>query len=115
VVRASHRAIAAGDQLGDRLAGPQKPRQAKLVRGAVTDQRDDLLLLRFGQGGLFTWTATAAPFGKPVPAALPIALDPAVDGMVVDAEHSRGLRLGHAVQDRSDGPAAQRCLRRGRQ
>jgi hypothetical protein len=40
--------IAAGDQLGDRLAGPQEPRQAKLVWGRVADQRDDLLLLRFG-------------------------------------------------------------------
>jgi hypothetical protein len=69
--------------------------------------------LRFGQGGLFTWTATAAPFGKPLPTALPVPLDPPVDSVVVDAEHPRGLGLGHAVQDRSDGPVTQRCLRRG--
>jgi hypothetical protein len=71
------------------------------------------VLLGFGEGGLFAWTATAAPFGKPCPAAFPIALDPPVDGVVVDAEHSRGLGLGQAIQDRSDGPVAQGCLRRG--
>ena len=35
---------------------------------------------------------------KPVPAALPVALDPAVDGVVVDPEHPGGLGLGHAPQ-----------------
>jgi len=69
-------AIAAGDQLSDRLAGPQKPGQAELVGGALANQRDDLLLLRFAKGGLFAWTATAAPFDKPLPAALPVAFDP---------------------------------------
>ena len=43
-------AIALADQLGDRIAGPQKPRQAELVGGALADQRDDLLLLGFGKG-----------------------------------------------------------------
>jgi hypothetical protein len=51
------------------------------------------LLLGFGEGGLLAWTATATPFGKPLPAALPVALDPPVDGGVVDAEHPRGLGL----------------------
>jgi hypothetical protein len=86
-----------------------------LVWGRLADQGGDLFLLRFGQDGLLAWTATAAPFGKPLPAALPVALDPLVDGVVVDAEHPRGLGLGHAIQDRSDGPVAQRRLRRGRQ
>ena len=54
-------AITQLDPLGDRLAGPQKPRQAQLVGGRVTDQRDDLQLLGFGEGGLFAGTATAAP------------------------------------------------------
>jgi hypothetical protein len=42
-------------------------------------------------------------------------LDPLVDGVVVDAEHPRGLGLGHAGQHRSDGPVTQRRLRRGGQ
>src|SRR5512132_1239767 len=37
-------AIAPGDQLGDRLTGPQQPRQAELVRGAFANSCDDLLL-----------------------------------------------------------------------
>jgi hypothetical protein len=81
-----------------------------LVGGRVADQRDDLQLLRFGEGGLFAWTATAAPLRKTGPATLPVALDPSVDGVVVNAEHSGGLGLGHAVQHRSHGPVAQRCL-----
>jgi hypothetical protein len=52
--------------------------------------------------------------GKPLEATLPVALDPAVDGVGMDPEHSRGLGLGHAVQHRSDGPVAQRCLCCGR-
>jgi hypothetical protein len=95
---------ALADQLGDRIAGPQKPRQIKFVWSHLADQRDDLPLLRFGQGGLFAWTAIAAPFGKPVPAVVPVAFDPPVDGIAVVAEHSRGLGLGHAVQHRPDGP-----------
>jgi len=71
--------------------------------------------LGLGQGGLLAWTAAAALLGKPCPAALPVALDPPVHRIVVDAEHLGGFGLGHAVQDRSDGPAAQRCLRRRRQ
>jgi hypothetical protein len=47
------------DQLSHRIAGPQKPRQAKLVRGALADQCHKLLLLVLGQGGLLTWTAAA--------------------------------------------------------
>jgi hypothetical protein len=86
-----------------------------LVWSRVAAQRDELLLLGLGEGGLFAWTATAAPFGKPVPAALPVALDPPVDGVVVDAEPPRGLGLGDAVQHRSDGPGTQRCLGHGRQ
>jgi hypothetical protein len=108
-------AIALADQLGDGIAGPQKPRQAQLVRGRVTDQRDDLPLLQFREGGLLAWTAAAAPLSKPCPATLPVAVDPAVDGVVVDAEHPGGLGLSHAVEHRSDGPVAQRCLRCGRQ
>jgi hypothetical protein len=86
-----------------------------LVRGAVADQRHDLPLLRFGQGGLLAGTATAAPLGKPLEAALPVAFDPAVDGIVVDTEHPRGLGLSHAAEHGSDGPGTQPCLRRGRQ
>jgi hypothetical protein len=103
------------DQLGDGIAGPQKSRQAELIGGALPNQRDDLLLLQFREGGLLAWTAAATPFAKPSPATLPIAADPAVDGVVVDAEHPRGLGLGHALQHRSDGPGAQRCLCPGRQ
>jgi hypothetical protein len=103
------------DQLSHRIAGPQKPRQAELVRGGLADQCHKLLLLGFGQGGLLTRTAAAALLSKPCPATLPVASDPTVDRIVVDAEHPRRLSLGHALQHRSDGPAAQRCLRRGRQ
>jgi hypothetical protein len=103
------------DQLSHRIAGPQKPRQAKLIGGGLADQRHDLLLLVPGQGGLFAWTTTATPLTKPGPATLPVAFDPPVDRIVVDAEHSSGLGLGHALQHRSNGPGTQRCLRRGRQ
>jgi hypothetical protein len=103
------------DQLSHRLAGPQKPSLAKLVRGGLADQRHKLLLLVLGQGGLLAWTTPATPLGKPGPATCSVAFDPAVDGVVVDAEHPRGLGLGHALQHRSDGPGAQRCLRRRRQ
>ena len=58
------------DQLGDRIAGPQKPRQAELVRGGLPDQCHKLLLLGFGQGGLLTRTAAAALLSKPRPATL---------------------------------------------
>ena len=108
-------AIALADQLGDPITGPQKPGQAELIGGALADQRDELLLLGFGEGRLLAWTATATLLGKPLEATLPVAFDPAVDGVVVDAEHPRGLSLGHAIEHRSDGPVAQRCLRRGRQ
>jgi hypothetical protein len=103
------------DQLSHRIAGPEKPRQAELIGGGLADQCHKLLLLGFGQGGLLTRTAAAALLSKPCPATLPVASDPAVDRIVVDAEHPRRLSLGHALQHRSDGPAAQRCLRRGRQ
>jgi hypothetical protein len=103
------------DQFSHRIAGPQKPRQAELIGRGLADQCHKLLLLGFGQGGLLTRTAAAAPLRKPRPTALPVAFDPAVHGVVVDAEHPRRLSLGHALQHRSNGPAAQRCLRRGRQ
>ena len=105
-------AIALGDQLADRIAGPQKPRQAELVGGALPHQRDDLLLLRFSKGRLLACAAVAAPLRKPVPAALPIAFDPAVHRVGMHPEHPRGLGLGHAVQHHPDGPFAQRRLRR---
>jgi hypothetical protein len=69
------------DQLSHRIAGPQKPRQAKLVRGGLADQCPKLLLLGFGQGGLLTRTAAAALLPKPGPATLPVASDPAVDAL----------------------------------
>jgi hypothetical protein len=71
--------------------------------------------LELGQGGLLAGTAAATLLGKPCPAALPVAFDPPVHRIVVDAEHLGGLGLGHAVQHRPDGPAAQRRLRRRRQ
>jgi hypothetical protein len=108
-------AITLGDQLGNRIAGPQKPGQAELIGGALADQRDELPLLRFREGRLLARTATATLLGKPLEATLPVAFDPAVDGVVVDAEHPGGLGLGHAIQHRPDSPVAQRCLRRGRQ
>jgi hypothetical protein len=52
-------ARALGEQRSDRIAGPQQPRQAKLVRGALADQRHHLLLLALGQDRLLTWTAAA--------------------------------------------------------
>jgi hypothetical protein len=65
-------AIALADQLRHRLAGSQKPRQATLVRGALADQRQKLLLLMLGQGGLLAWTAAATLLAKPCPAILTI-------------------------------------------
>jgi hypothetical protein len=106
-------AIALGDQLGDRIRGPQKPRQAKFVWGRVTDQGDDLLLLLLAEGRLLAWTATATLLSKPCPAILPIASDPPVDRVVVDPEHPRGLGLSHPVQNRLDCSFAQRRLRCG--
>src|SRR6266511_102702 len=94
----------------DRPAGPQKPRQAELVGRAVPHQRNDLSLLACGKRGLLAGAATAAPLGKPRPAALAVALDPAVHRVGVHPEHPRGLGLGHAVQDGLDGPVAQRRL-----
>jgi hypothetical protein len=41
-----------GDQLGDRITGPEKLRQAELIGGALADQRDEFLLLPFGEGRL---------------------------------------------------------------
>ena len=108
-------AIALGEQLGDRIAGPQKPRQAELIGGAVANQRDEFLLLALGQGRLFTPTAAATLLGKPREATLPIASDPAVHRVGVDPKHPRGLGLGHPVQHRLDGPVTQRGLRRSRQ
>jgi hypothetical protein len=102
------------DQLSDGIAGPQKPRQAELIGGALPNQRDDLLLLEFRLRRLLPWTAAATLLTKPWPAALPIAFDPAVDGVVVDAKDPGDLRLGHAVQHRSDGPVTQRRLGRSR-
>jgi hypothetical protein len=56
----------------------------------------------------------ATLLNKPCPASLPVASDPTVDGIAVDAEHPRGLGLGHVVQHRSDDPGALRRLRRRR-
>ena len=50
-------AIALADQLGDRIAGPEKPRQAEPIGGALADQRDAFLLLGSGQGRLLAWLA----------------------------------------------------------
>jgi hypothetical protein len=57
-----------GDQLGDRLPGPQQSRQAELV-GVLSHQRDDLLLLACRKGGLLAGAAAAASLRKRVPAA----------------------------------------------
>ena len=122
-------------QLGDRIAGPQKPRQTKFVWSRFADQRDDLLLLRFGKGRLLARSsalfdlvpnltlaavlvagAVAAATGhltagELVAAALPVAFDPAVHRVGMHPEHPRGLGLGHVVQHRLDGTFAQCCLR----
>jgi len=52
------------DQLGDRVTGPQEPRQPELVRGGLTDERDDLLLLAWGTGRLLAGAAATAPLGE---------------------------------------------------
>jgi hypothetical protein len=107
--------ITLGDQLADRIAGPEKPRQAQLIGGALADQRNEFLLLRFGEGRLLARTAPATLLSEPCPAALPVASDPAVHRIGMHPEQPRGLGLSHAIQHRSDGPIPQRRLRRSRQ
>ena len=108
-------AIAPANQLGDRLPSPQKPCQAQLIRGRLPHQRNDLLLLVFGEGRLLTGSAAAALLRKPIPATCSIAFDPAVHRIAVHSEQPRGLRLVQAVQHRLDGPVTQRGLCRSRQ
>ena len=80
-------AIATGDQLGDRLAGPQKPRQAELIWSGLPDQRDHLLLLGFGERRLLARSAPPPPRRQPREAALPIASDPAVHRVGMHPKH----------------------------